>query len=647
MATPEDRLAAYFDTSQPREPFNDEQIETIALLLARCSHATERLAQRSPRTYIIFRMIGQRDLVPRLLSEGFGDDWFPVTSRGLPGFLDPRLRTIVVDTQHIILTKSLDLENGQHCNYSLEEQRPFTVRSYIGSGSFGQVRVIESRATYKQYALKTIRRHIAFGTKSKEIMSIFKAEMKIMKLLQHRHIVRYIGSFTDRNDLGLLMSPVADCDLEVYLDKAHKTPECHPTLRTFFGCLATALSYLHDKGVKHRDIKPKNVLVHNASVLLTDFGISRDFLDTTTGPTTATQRYCSPEVANHEGRNASTDVWSLGCVFLEIQSALQTKDLLWVKAYYETHGTGSTHYHANPKATFELLGELRSTTVDGYQALPLLWIENMLTVDRRARSTAAEVMNQITSADSLVSFRYSCDQCSYPSNEPELVEYMEESTLDTRHPAQDSNDQQATISATPATDVSQSSVGPLPPSSFLSVILRTLNKAPEVVSSPVILGPYSEGIDALTDKERCQEGDMVKQKKKDRIKCTVGQEKHFDRAASFVGDELGSRASFSQGVSEPHIISGFDELTIASSCSETSPAKFGSIAASSTEQIPQCVDAFPVGKYGPGMCPLYPKRDGVSKGPFTFTFRRSETKWKGWVPNIVVCCTQEILKRSM
>lgn len=356
-------------------------------------------------------MIGQRDLVPQLLSEEFGDDWFPVTSRGLPGFLDPHVKTNVVETQQFILTKSLDLENGQHCHYNPEEQRPFEIHSYIGSGSFGQVRVIESRVTYKQYALKTVRRQIAFGTKSKEIMSVFNDEMKIMKHLHHRHIVRYIGSYTDRNDLGIVMSPVADCDLGAYLEKACQIPEYRPTLRSFFGCLATALAYLHDKEIKHRDIKPKNILVHKANVLLADFGISRDFLDTTSGPTKTTQRYCSPEVASCEGRNASADVWSLGCVFLEIQAALQAKDLDWVKAYYEAHGTGSTHYHTNSKATTDLLDELKGTVVNDLHARPLVWIKDMLARDRRVRPTAAEVMNHITSSDSPLSFMYSCDQC--------------------------------------------------------------------------------------------------------------------------------------------------------------------------------------------------------------------------------------------
>lgn len=620
MATPEDRLGAYFDTSQPRESFNDEQIETIALLLARCSHATETLAARSPRTYIVFRTIGERDLVPRLLSGGFGDDWFPVTSRGLPGFLDPRLRTSVVDTQHIILTKSLDLENGQHCNYNSEEQRPFTIQSYIGSGSFGQVRVIESRVTYKQYALKTIRRKIAFGTKSREIMSDFNAELKIMKRLQHRHIVRYIGSYTDRNDLGLLMSPVADCDLGAYLEKACKTPEWHPTLRTFFGCLATALSYLHDKGVKHRDIKPKNVLVHNASVLLADFGISRDFLDTTSGPTTATQRYCSPEVASYEGRNASADVWSLGCVFLEMQLALQLKDLIWVKAYYEAHGTGSTHYHGNPEATLDLLSELRTTNLDDMHARPITWIEDMLTVNRRTRPTAAELTNRITSFDSLVGFLYSCDQCSYPSSEPESVQYMEDGTANAHQYAQGSNNQLVGGEAAPATEFSQAFFDPSRGvgSERQMLIIASRSESPKKIlpsvstaATMVVPEPALEEEGASTNKSSRRKADTIKKEKERRREQDIDRrkspKKHLDRNAATMQNRSSPRAN------------------------------------PSSTSLSQRMHAIHGENNGPGIDDLYKDLDGFSEGPHLFFGGREQ--WKGWIPNIVIYCTRAVLRK--
>jgi serine/threonine protein kinase len=661
MATPEDHLAAYFDTSQPRGSFDDEQIETIALLLARCSHAPETLAERSPRTYIICRMIGRCDLLPRLLSEGFGDDWFPVSKAGLPGYLDPRTKTSIYKTQPIILTKSLNLENGRHCNFDSVEQHPFEIQSYIGSGSFGQVRVVESRVTYKQYALKTVRRRTAFGTKSKEIMSIFKAEMKIMKSLQHKHVGRYIGSYTDRNDLGLLISPVADCDLGTYLEKACKTPDHHPTLRTFFGCLATALSYLHDEGIKHRDIKPKNVLVHKANVLLADFGISHDFLDTTTGPTAATQRYCSPEVASYENRNTSADVWSLGCVFLEIQSALQTKDLNWITAYYKAQGTGSTHYHANSEATLSFLNELRSTTVNELHARPLVWIEHMLAMDRRARPTAAEVTNYITSSDSLVSFRHSCIECCFPSSQPGSVGYLKRVAI-TAH--QHSYNQQVIDTATLASEFSQISHDPSSRQSSerQTRMIAKDTKSPEKIlpsiskaATPAISVPVSRKGTAFTNTGPRREVGLMQGKDRHHIKRAHDDKEDLDVSFTSVVDNpdpgTNRTAIAMESVPQDGLASRKtlypNEIVDATNWSETIPSARGKIAVSRTEPIPQRVDASSQKLDRLGTDDLYRDQDGFSKSEHTFDLSSGKVSWDACVPNIVVFCTKKILKRSM
>lgn len=639
MATPEDRLAAYFDIPHPSEPFKDEQIEAIALLLSRCSHTTEKLAARSPRTYIIFRRIGRCDLVPRLLSEGFGDDWFPVTSRGLPGYLEPHVRTDVVQIQHLILTKSLDLENGRHCNYDSEVQRPFVIQSYIGSGSFGQVRVIESRVTYKQYALKTIRRNIAFGTKSKEIMDVFKAELRIMKRLQHRHIVRYIGSYTDRNDLGLLMTPIADCDLAAYLENACRTPGCHPTLRTFFGCLATALSYLHDKGIKHRDIKPKNVLIYKANVLLADFGISRDFMDTTTGPTTATQRYCSPEVANYEGRNASADVWSLGCVFLEMQSALQSRNLPWIKSYYETHGSGSTHYHANPQATLQLLDELREAAVEPVHTRPLVWIEHMLAMERKARRTAAEVMNKITSSDSIASFMYSCDQCCYPSSETESVRRMADEPTKPHRPEPATNNEQIPDAASLATKSLGANLPRLGPKTQTPMIAdrimapgRRLSFVPEL-AAPMLPRLGLDEVDASTDKETSRDLVIIKNENGHHKERSSYPEESRDEAVTSMDRNL---APGSQPTNWP----------VDLKFREAAESFQDKLAALSTGKSPQDIGASCGEENGPGPNDIYKGQDGFTKVPHAFRVSHQVKTWKGWVPNLVVHCTRGILEPS-
>jgi serine/threonine protein kinase len=404
----EARISTFFDSPQPRSSFSDAEIEEIKQLLLRCDHYNK--ASNTPRTFIVLRYIDQLGVLFQLLADGFEDSWFPIGKRSLPSFLDPRIKAAIVESQHIIFTKSIDLEKGIHCYLDSTEELPFNRINYIGSGAYGQVSRIESKVTCKPYALKTIRRRAAYGLKSRQVMRQFISEMKIMKSLRHHHIVRYIGSYTDKKDLGLVISPVADCDLAVYLHTYCTQPVLYPTIRTFYGCLASALAYLHDRRIKHRDIKPSNILVYRASILITDFGLSRESLDTTSGTDSGTSRYQSPEMAAAEPRNASTDVWSLGCVFLEMLAALNGTNVDWLKAYYGRVGTRSTHFHANAFATQRVLAQWRPMMLLKY-AKPIAWIKAMLIAEHKARPTAAHIAAEITASGDGTRFTYSCNAC--------------------------------------------------------------------------------------------------------------------------------------------------------------------------------------------------------------------------------------------
>lgn len=128
--------------------------------------------------------------------------------------------------------------------------------------------------------------------------------------MKHRHIIDIVGSFTDVDHVGFFMSTVGDCNLETFL--ATEIPSSKKNvLRDFFGCLSSALLALHHANVRHKDIKPQNLVNKDSTVYLFDFGIAVAFETTTktTGPGTPglqSAMYCAPEVADKDKRNESS-----------------------------------------------------------------------------------------------------------------------------------------------------------------------------------------------------------------------------------------------------------------------------------------------------------------------------------------------------
>lgn len=140
-------------------------------------------------------------------------------------------------------------------------------------------------------------------------------------------------------------------------------------LRRYFVCLSEALSYLHESGVRHKDIKPKNILIDESGcVVLTDFGISRRFPKdkphVTNSEWNFTRKYASPEMKDRRmPRDDPSDVFSLGCVFLEMATLLLGENLTRFSEYY----TRTVNISAKDEAYYRNLEKVYS------------WIEHLRT----------------------------------------------------------------------------------------------------------------------------------------------------------------------------------------------------------------------------------------------------------------------------
>ncbi|KAL3670529.1 hypothetical protein V7S43_004843 [Phytophthora oleae] len=202
----------------------------------------------------------------------------------------------------------------------------------IGQGAQGSIYRCEETKTGREVAVKVI------WTKELPPPAVesVKREVKTMKRLRHRHLVRYLQATEKKqSELRIYMEYAAGGSLSSQLSRSGALSLL--LVKRFTRQLCEALHYLHQNGIAHRDIKCANILLSvpkgstgdnsRADVKLGDFGTFKVVgCASLVGGLKGTPHWMAPEVIrqqnmedddNHE-RWFRADVWSLGCAVLEM-----------------------------------------------------------------------------------------------------------------------------------------------------------------------------------------------------------------------------------------------------------------------------------------------------------------------------------------
>lgn len=422
---------------RPLRDFYDEaDIQQVSGLLETCHKGWGQMA----KLYVILSIVRPTgnvlELIDKLISRNVTDYKLPINNDDLSDFFEnPGDLVRFGQEQRRVLSETLYFKNPDE-HHNLRSNDPWGNLKKIeelGSGGSGVVYKVQNGYNGQIYALKQIDRS---KRKAAE-------ELNMLKRVRHQNIVSFVGSFTSPNYLGLLMEPAADYNLSKYLSEAESDDSKRLLLLGYFGCLLDALHYLHNEAyVRHNDIKPHNILVHGGRVFLTDFGISLDwsetFQTTTMEPVVShTPLYCAPEVTRAgKSRNSKADIWSLGCVFLEMMTILKGRQVNEIRKFFGEYLPQSTSYNNGLHIVYRWI-EILKRTENGIGNEPLGWIEDMLQQDPNARPSAAHLRQRLLDSKYDVSSKvpYFGDCCRInvpPSKEDNGPRLSEETAEDFR-----------------------------------------------------------------------------------------------------------------------------------------------------------------------------------------------------------------------
>ncbi|KAJ3721479.1 kinase-like domain-containing protein [Lentinula raphanica] len=192
----------------------------------------------------------------------------------------------------------------------------------IGAGSYGRVYWSLNITTGDIIAVKQVELARNPSKRQKESIEALKFESNTLRDLDHPNIVQFLG-FEESTD-HLSMQYVAGGSIGSCL-KAHGRFNDEVT-KAFARQMLEGLEYLHIKGIIHRDIKADNILVDKSGMCkISDFGISKQAEGIDGRAFTemrGTVYWMAPEAVNPKdnggGYDAKVDIWSIGCVVLEM-----------------------------------------------------------------------------------------------------------------------------------------------------------------------------------------------------------------------------------------------------------------------------------------------------------------------------------------
>lgn len=191
----------------------------------------------------------------------------------------------------------------------------YLVHGPIGQGGMASVYLATQESLNRKVAIKVLR-----NGHDTQFNERFINEAHFIASLNNPHIITIHDISTLANgDYYIAMEYLDGGDLSENREQFREPAAILRLIRQ----IAQGLAVVHAKGIIHRDVKPANILIRkDGSAVLTDFGIAKDVDNdsdlTMAGHSLGSPSYSSPEQAQGQPLDITTDIYGLGVILLEL-----------------------------------------------------------------------------------------------------------------------------------------------------------------------------------------------------------------------------------------------------------------------------------------------------------------------------------------